>query len=44
MADIPLFLGVWAYTSHELAQINISYERKKNLKMGKNPTNQLAMF
>lgn len=35
MADIPLFLVVWASTSHELAQLNISYERKKNLKMEK---------
>lgn len=34
MADISLFLGGWAYKSHELAQINIPYERKK-LKMKK---------
>lgn len=44
MADISLFLGGWAYKSHELAQINIPYERKKIKNEKKTSTNQLLSF
>lgn len=42
MADISLFLGGWANKSHELAQINIPYERKK-IKNEKNLNKSVVM-